>query len=75
MKTIGAMRIQRDDYGELWEGQLPDSEGPSRWCRVVCPSTGRVYYNCVPREMRTCRQGLAWRWGLEEEQYAPISEG
>lgn len=79
VEEIGGERIQRDDYGELWETKLPgiksrwgmENTSPitARFLRVICPSSGRVYFNCVPPETETCREGLAWRFGVEPERY------
>lgn len=41
---------------------------------VVCPSTGQDYLLRVPPEVRTCRQAVAWTFGLSADSYAPAQE-
>jgi hypothetical protein len=41
---------------------------------VVCPSTRRKYFLCVPPWFQTARQAVAWTFGLEEEQYQPVQQ-
>lgn len=67
--------IQKDDYGELISVKLPGVDEASRFIRVTCPSSGRVYVNPVPRDTQMCREGLAWRFGVEKmEDYKPLVE-
>jgi hypothetical protein len=42
--------------------------------RVVCPSTGRIYYHFVPQFITAPMQAVAWMFGLETGQYKPIIE-
>lgn len=41
---------------------------------VVCPSTGDEYYLAVPPTVRTCQEGVAWTFGLDADDYAPVKE-
>lgn len=75
LESVDGKRIQRDDYGELWEAQMPGCEHKSRFIRIKCPSTDRVYVNPVPSTTNSCRSGLAWRFGVDRpEEYAPLQE-
>lgn len=64
-----AQEIQRDDYGvllKLWNGD--------KQVRVVCPSTGAVYYLPVDRTCRTAHEAVAATFGLEATEYRPLVE-
>lgn len=60
-----AKEISRDDYGVLLD------LGGVRICRVVCPSTGRVYLLRVPPSCETAHEAVAWTFGLKVEEYHP----
>ena len=66
----------RKGYGRnLLSIDLPND--PDRFLKVVqvtCPSTGREYLLRVPPNMTTCAQAVAWTFGLQEQEYAPIAE-
>lgn len=69
-RVVGAPTvIQRDDYGtlvETWDSR--------RQVRVVCPSTGAVYWLPVPRSCRTAHEAVAATFGLDAASYAPLAE-
>jgi len=44
------------------------------YVEVTCPSTERVYLLQVPTTMRTCREAVAWTFGLNPQDYAPLAE-
>jgi len=46
----------------------------SVYVEVTCPSTGHVYYLRVPPETRSCAQAVAWTFGMDAAQYAPLVE-
>lgn len=68
---VGLKLVQKDDYGELLEtASLKDDEKkPARFCRVKCPSTGRVYMLRVPPGTKTCHEGLASCAAVKQEEY------
>ena len=33
------------------------------------PSTDRIYWCCVPPEIQTADEGMAWKFGLTVEEY------
>ena len=45
-----------------------------QFVRVTCPSTGRVYHLCVPPNVGTAREAVAWTFGKRAEEYLPIVE-
>jgi hypothetical protein len=42
--------------------------------KVVCPTTGRVYYLGVPPEVRTCQEAVASTFGIKADDYHPGRE-
>ena len=45
-----------------------------QFVRVTCPSTGRVYHLCVPPNVKTAREAVAWTFGKEAGDYLPLVE-
>jgi hypothetical protein len=45
---------------------------PYSMVEVNCPSTGHVHYLRVPPQLQTCREAVAWTFGCEPDDYAPL---
>ncbi|MFJ8439685.1 DUF6745 domain-containing protein [Kitasatospora griseola] len=74
----GAEPLHRDETGVLWRIQLPDDESVVM-VEVVNSTaepdgTFRTYYLRVPPHIRTARAGVAWTFGVEEDEYRPQRE-
>ncbi|WP_436532437.1 DUF6745 domain-containing protein [Actinoplanes sp. HUAS TT8] len=72
----GARQIGTDEAGKLWRLELPGDE-PLVMVEVVNSTpepdgTSRVYWLRVPPATRTAREGVAWTFGLTEEDYRPM---
>jgi hypothetical protein len=44
------------------------------FAKVVCPSTGRNYFLCVPPGMKTVEEAVAWTFGKRASEYRPSIE-
>lgn len=72
--------VQQDDFGQLWEIKtVGDPRGwggdrIERQVRVVCPSTGAVYWLPVGRDVRTAHEAVASTFGLSAAEYVPVAE-
>ena len=64
--------IHKDGTSELLEISFGDTK--ERYVKVKDTSTEREYLLYVPNEIQRCRQGIAWTFGLKEEEYNPIIE-
>jgi hypothetical protein len=78
LREVGAARLHRDAAGTLWRAEVPGDE-PLVMVEVVNATrepdgTRRVYLLRVPPETRTAQEGVAWTFGLSEEQYQPLRE-
>ena len=74
----GAEPLQRDETGVLWRITLEGDE-PLVMVEVVNSTpepdgTHRTYWLRVPPRTRTAREGVAWTFGLTEEEYTPQRE-
>ncbi|MEV8094141.1 DUF6745 domain-containing protein [Kitasatospora sp. NPDC085879] len=74
----GAEPLHRDGTGVLWRIVLPDDE-PVVMVEVVNSTaepdgTFRTYWLRVPPSTRTARAGVAWTFGVAEEEYRPERE-
>ncbi|MEV7178463.1 DUF6745 domain-containing protein [Kitasatospora sp. NPDC093679] len=74
----GAEPLHRDETGVLWRIVLPDDE-PVVMVEVVNSTaepdgTFRTYWLRVPPSTRTARAGVAWTFGVPEEEYRPERE-
>lgn len=45
-----------------------------QFVRVICPSTGRNYMLCVPPDIATAREAVAWTFGKSADEYRPLEE-
>ncbi|MGW4464167.1 DUF6745 domain-containing protein [Micromonospora sp. NPDC004704] len=76
LRDSNARAIHRDECGVLWRIELPQDE-PLVMVEVVNSTpepdgTRRTYWLRVPPQTRTARGGVAWTFGLSEEEYAPL---
>jgi hypothetical protein len=76
LRESGARRLDSDETGTLWWVDLPGDE-PLLMVEVVNSTpepdgTSRVYWLRVPPRTRTAREGVAWTFGLTEEEYQPM---
>ncbi len=44
------------------------------FAEVVCPSTQRRYFLCVPPHLRSAREAVAWTFGKSADEYQPDIE-
>jgi hypothetical protein len=70
--------VHRDETGILWHVDLPGDE-PLVMVEVVNATpepdgTRRTYFLRVPPSTRTARAGVAWTFGLTEEEYRPLRQ-
>ncbi|MFI6638333.1 DUF6745 domain-containing protein [Streptomyces sp. NPDC050504] len=73
-----ATPVHRDDSGILWRIPLPRDEDVVM-VEVVNSTpepdgTRRTYWLRVPPTTRTATEGVAWTFGLEAEEYAPLRQ-
>jgi hypothetical protein len=50
---------------------------PDRYVRIVqviCPSTDREYMLRVPPNIQFCADAIAWTFGMDKKDYAPLVE-
>lgn len=78
LKESGAQPLQQDEAGKLWRIDMADDE-PIVMVEVVNSSpepdgTFNVYFLRVPPTMMTAKAGVAWTFGLTEEEYQPLRQ-
>jgi hypothetical protein len=69
--------LQQDDFGQLYAVDTFDRDGDKttvRQVRVVCPSTGAIYWLPVAWNCRTAHEAVAQTFGLSAQEYAPAAE-
>ncbi|MET7418396.1 DUF6745 domain-containing protein [Dactylosporangium sp. NPDC005555] len=76
LREAGARRLGSDACGVLWQLRFNDDE-PLTMVEVINSTpepdgTSRVYWLRVPPTTRTPREGVAWTFGLTEEEYHPL---
>ncbi|MDI5969982.1 hypothetical protein POF50_011640 [Streptomyces sp. SL13] len=75
LAETGARPLHRDETGVLWRVEMERDE-PVVMVEVVNSTpepdgTHRVYWLRVPPHTRTAKAGVAWTFGVTEEDYAP----
>ena len=78
LKESGARPVQKDETGRLWRVEMPGDE-PIVMVEVVNSSpepdgTFNVYFLRVPPGTRTAKEGVAWTFGLTEDEYRPVEQ-
>lgn len=76
LREAGARKMGSDETGTLWWLDLPGDE-PLVMVEVVNSTpepdgTSRVYWLRVPPRTPTARAGVAWTFGLTEQEYRPL---
>jgi len=74
VNKIGGTVINRDGSSELIRVDWHKDERPIVVVKVKDSTTHKIYLLRVPPDMRTCKQAVAWTFGLEEKEYDPQSE-
>jgi hypothetical protein len=78
LKESGAEPLQEDEAGKLWRVEMPDDEAIVL-VEVVNSSpepdgTFNVYFLRVPPDTQTAKAGVAWTFGLTEDEYQPLRQ-
>lgn len=69
LKSLGSVTVlHQDGTSELIEFNK------EKYVKVKDSSTDREYLLYVPNNIKTCRAGIAWTFGLSEEEYKPLIE-
>lgn len=74
--------VHTDEYGELLECQIKGRNNDPitvKYVKVVnctAESDGsfKIYFLCVPPEVQTAKEAVAWTFGKEESNYQPIQQ-
>ena len=75
----GGRMIAEDRYGRLWQCTLGDDLGDALLVEVQNSTpepdgTFRRYFLRVPPRMRSPHEAVAWTFGLQPSEYAPLAE-
>lgn len=80
-KLLGLTQIdaQKDRFGHeiaLYKTKDRDKFANDHifFAQVICPSTLRQYFLCVPPTIKTAREAVAWTFGKSVEEYKPEIE-
>jgi hypothetical protein len=84
---MGYTRFVAEAKAEVLESDIDGGGQPRRLLKIADPmdediylievqdpSTGRQYHLRVPPTMKTCREAVAWGYGMPAELYAPLVE-
>lgn len=73
LAEIKGFTIHSDGDSRLVKIEWRDEE-PIKLVKVKDSSTNRFYVLRVPPTVKTCREAIAWTFGLREEEYKPKKE-
>jgi hypothetical protein len=78
LRDSGASKQHSDEYGILWRVNIPGDE-PLVMVEVINSSpepdgSFRTYFLRVPPQTSTARGGVAWTFGLTEQEYSPAQQ-
>jgi hypothetical protein len=74
VKELNTRLIHKDGENELLLIPWRKDEEPITLVKVKDSTTGKVYLLRVPPSMRTCREAVAWTFGMATEEYEPEKE-
>ena len=74
IKELGAKILHQDGPSQLLQVNLGKHLEPMLLVKVKDSTTGDFYLLRVPPHMKTCKQAIAWTFGLEEIEYSPVKE-
>jgi hypothetical protein len=78
LQDSGAEEMQQDDFGTLYKKEIEGDE-PLVMVKVVNSSpepdgSYKDYFLRVPPEVETAQQAVAWTFGIDPDDYAPLQE-
>jgi len=73
LEMKGIVIHENGDY-KLIKLDWHEKEEPIKLIRVKDSSTNRLYLLRVPPNMKTCKEAVAWTFGLNQEEYNPLKE-
>jgi hypothetical protein len=73
VRDLRGIKVQEDKFGELVKLNFKGEE-TMKFVKVKDSSTDRIYVIRVPSEIKTCREGVAWTFGLRTSEYNPKKE-
>ncbi|WP_461110531.1 DUF6745 domain-containing protein [Streptomyces calidiresistens] len=78
LREVGARPVHRDERGTLWRIHLTGDE-PVVMVEVLNSTpepdgSRRTYWLRVPPHIRTAAEAVAWSFGLDAAEYAPVAE-
>jgi len=78
LRESGAKKQHADEFGTLWRVDIPGDE-PLVMVEVINSTAEpdgsfRTYFLRVPPQTGTARAGVAWTFGLSEQEYAPTKQ-
>ena len=77
-ELLGAEEVAREEflgqeYVLLRTVEIdPDVGDRIQWVKVTCPSTGHEYTLCVPPDVTSPVEAVAWTFGTEAARYRPV---
>ena len=74
IKELEGKIIHQDGDSQLKNLNLGNITEPIRVVKVKDSTTKKYYILRVPPTVKTCKQAIAWTFGLEEEEYNPTME-
>jgi len=74
----GAEEMHKDDFGKLYRKTLPDGQ-PICLVEVIdktpeADGSHKKYHLCVPPNVTSAREAVAWTFGLSAQEYDPEQE-
>ena len=75
IEESGSRLIHKDEYGELYQQELPGDEPLTMVCvinaTVETDGTYRRYFLRVPPDITTAQEAVAWTFGMRSAEYSP----
>jgi hypothetical protein len=74
VQELKGVVVHKADDSELIKLRWNKDEEPLKLVKVKDSTTGRIYIIRVPKNVKSCREAVAWTFGMGKEEYHPIKE-
>jgi len=73
-RELGGFVEHQNGSSQLIVVDLGKSMAPMKLVKVQDATTKEIYVLAVPHTVHTCKEAIAWTFGLTKEEYKPIKE-
>ena len=74
VRELGGKMLHQDGTSQLLHISLGQGMEPMHLVKVQDSTTRNFYLLRVPPDVKTCKEAIAWTFGIDEDEYDPVIE-